>query len=111
MKTYEIDPADIDPEVVPEAECNSPSDDFAHFLFSNEDWMEDAECRRIGMPLDVFFLKRGGSTKLAQETCAVCPVKIQCLEYADRSHTEHGIWGGVTRKRGGSPRKPRIKKE
>ena len=39
-------------------------------------------------------------TKLLREArakaiCGVCPVRIECLEYAIRIREPHGIWGGL----------------
>jgi len=31
----------------------------------------------------------------AKSICAVCPVRIECLEYAVRIREPHGIWGGL----------------
>ena len=31
----------------------------------------------------------------AKRLCAVCPVRIECLEYALRIRETHGVWGGL----------------
>ncbi len=31
----------------------------------------------------------------AKALCAVCPVQIDCLEWALRHREEHGVWGGT----------------
>jgi WhiB family redox-sensing transcriptional regulator len=31
----------------------------------------------------------------AKSICALCPVRIECLEYAVRIREPHGIWGGL----------------
>ncbi|WP_268785678.1 WhiB family transcriptional regulator [Mycobacteroides immunogenum] len=37
----------------------------------------------------------------AKRVCAVCPVRAECLNYADSILDYHGIWGGKTgRERG-----------
>ncbi|OHU47431.1 hypothetical protein BKG82_26370 [Mycobacteroides chelonae] len=28
--------------------------------------------------------------------CAGCPVKFDCLDYAEQNHERHGLWGGLT---------------
>lgn len=28
--------------------------------------------------------------------CAGCPVKFECLRYAEENHERHGLWGGLT---------------
>lgn len=73
------------------------------FNFECEPWQEYAACKNMGP--DVFFPGRGKSRKLAKATCARCPVQSECSDYADRSFTEHGIWGGITRKRGDAPKR------
>ena len=34
----------------------------------------------------------------AREVCKVCPVREDCLEYALRTHSRYGMWGGLTPK-------------
>jgi WhiB family redox-sensing transcriptional regulator len=31
----------------------------------------------------------------AEAVCKVCPVRVQCLDYALRNSIRHGIWGGL----------------
>lgn len=31
----------------------------------------------------------------AKAVCAVCPVRVECLDYALRHHVRCGIWGGL----------------
>lgn len=33
--------------------------------------------------------------RTAKAICAVCPVRVECLEYAVRIREPHGIWGGL----------------
>jgi len=64
-------------------------------------WWADAACR--GQDASVFFApayfeKR--AEKLAREavakaTCARCPVRALCLEYALGTRDPHGVWGGL----------------
>ncbi|MHB1509137.1 MAG: WhiB family transcriptional regulator [Acidimicrobiales bacterium] len=64
----------------------------------NHNWQQAAACK--GCDPDIFFPGRGDNitARLAKETCAVCSVKTQCLDYA-LEHGEHfGIWGGVSEK-------------
>jgi WhiB family transcriptional regulator, redox-sensing transcriptional regulator len=80
---------------------------FVEWLMSHDDheleqlvnrppWMAQAACR--GMPIRLFFLDRGDSTKEAKATCARCPVQSECLDYAlevgEKNMT--GIWGGTS---------------
>lgn len=32
----------------------------------------------------------------AKAVCAVCPVRLECLEYANATDQREGIWGGLT---------------
>jgi WhiB family redox-sensing transcriptional regulator len=31
----------------------------------------------------------------AKAICAICPVRVECLEYAVHTREPHGIWGGL----------------
>ncbi|WJZ48485.1 WhiB family transcriptional regulator [Actinomycetia phage DSL-LC01] len=56
-------------------------------------WQEHAACVS---KLDLFFDEtRKKIVKKAKAVCAVCPVKIHCLEHAI-ANDEIGIWGGMT---------------
>lgn len=73
------------------------------FLFRYEPWKEAALCAAKGIDTSEFFPVRGDSQRVARATCAACPVAAECRDYADRSGTEWGIWGGEIRKRGPWP--------
>ena len=75
----------------------------ARFLFQHEPWKEFAQCSAEGIATDEFFPVRGDSQKIARACCDRCPVAYQCRDYADRSGTEWGIWGGEIRRRGPWP--------
>lgn len=65
-------------------------------------WAEQAACKgnTVRFYLDVF-------TPLAKATCAVCPVRVSCLEYG--MGEPFGIFGGLTaeeRRRVMEKRKP-----
>lgn len=61
-------------------------------------WMLNGLCAQIDS--EPFFPDKGGSTSTAKKTCAACPVRTACLEYAlayeNAGHYLHGIWGGVS---------------
>jgi WhiB family redox-sensing transcriptional regulator len=57
-------------------------------------WAAQAACR--GMDPDLFFPTDGLMTPEARETCGVCPVRKECLEFGLYEH--YGIWGGLTLK-------------
>jgi WhiB family redox-sensing transcriptional regulator len=44
----------------------------------------------------VFFPNDGIGVQVAQRTCAECPVKTPCLEYALVNRVDHGVWGGTS---------------
>lgn len=60
------------------------------------EWQRRAACRGIGAdpgtPNPFFPLDRR-STQQAREICARCPVRTDCLAYAE-THGVEGIWGG-----------------
>lgn len=62
-------------------------------------WHVDAECRTNPEPGADFFPTRadGIGASLAKVTCARCPIKQTCLEYA-LERREIGIWGGTSGK-------------
>lgn len=57
-------------------------------------WWLEAACR--GMDSDIFFADRGGNdrTREARKVCAVCPVRDECLAFAQRNFIDHGVYGG-----------------
>jgi WhiB family transcriptional regulator, redox-sensing transcriptional regulator len=68
------------------------------FFAEPQDWTRLAACR--GLDPAIFFPDQGESAAKAKAICARCPVQIECSEYADRTRTDHGVWGGRTRGRG-----------
>lgn len=59
--------------------------------------MDHAACRGIGP--DPFFPRRGQSQRVGKEFCERCPVSASCSDYAERSESNYGIWGGRLRTR------------
>jgi WhiB family redox-sensing transcriptional regulator len=73
----------------------------------NSEWRSRAAC--LGMPTDMFFLKRGDSSKEAKEICSSCPVKTECLDEAvhiNPIYDTYGIYGGKS-----SRERNKIRKE
>lgn len=67
------------------------------FQFVYEAWMEESACHNHN-PEDWFW---DANTTLATKhavraICQACPVAAQCLEYALRTGTTEGIYGGMT---------------
>jgi WhiB family redox-sensing transcriptional regulator len=57
-------------------------------------WPAHALCQ--GVNPDLFFPPRGGDTREAKQVCAVCPVRVECLDYALELGEKFGIWGGLS---------------
>lgn len=64
-------------------------------------WREDAACR--GMDVDLFFGPEVESARAhkmrvasAKTVCMSCPVRVQCLDYANEIQEAFGVWGGLT---------------
>ncbi len=58
------------------------------------DWMARGSCR--DMDPAAFFPSDGIGVQEAQKTCAQCPVREPCLEYALENRVDHGVWGGTS---------------
>lgn len=54
--------------------------------------MLDAKCR--GMGQELFFPTRGGGQRKGKKVCEQCTVRAECRDYAERTNTHYGIWGG-----------------
>jgi WhiB family redox-sensing transcriptional regulator len=57
------------------------------------EWKEQAACR--GLDTNVFFSDDEADKAAAKATCAECPVRAACLEFALASRQHDGIWGGL----------------
>lgn len=72
-------------------------------------WQDRALCR--GLPTEWWYPDKGNFTADNHEAiriCQRCPVKGECLAYANERQEEHGIWGGTTAtKRGFRQYKPK----
>ncbi len=60
------------------------------------DWIDRAACR--GQDGDQWFPGPGerSTFRAAVAVCAACPVRLACLEYAQRWRINHGVWGGLS---------------
>jgi hypothetical protein len=54
------------------------------------------------MDPNLFFPKRGGGQRKAKMICDDCVVRTECGDYAERTNTRYGIWGGEVLKRWGN---------
>lgn len=58
------------------------------------EWYGQALCAQTDY--EAFFPEKGGSVADAMKTCALCPVRDECREYALANDERFGIWGGLT---------------
>jgi len=59
-----------------------------------ETWMEQGICRQVDPEL-FFPENRTIEARMAKAVCATCPVRAECLAYAQRHHIIDGIFGGL----------------
>lgn len=59
-----------------------------------ERWHEESRC--AGMDTNLFFPERGRSARHAKAVCRECPVRQECLDWANDTGQRFGIWGGLT---------------
>ena len=69
----------------------------------SEEWREHARCRGMNTSIFVPTIRRGMGAaknyKEAKKICAMCVVRLHCLEFALTSgHNEFGVYGGRTPK-------------
>jgi len=63
-------------------------------------WMDQAVCAQVDP--EIFFPETGGNYRDADTVCAGCPVRQQCIDYAQTVERglsysyRHGSWGGTT---------------
>lgn len=65
-------------------------------LIERPSWMADALCR--AHPEVSFFPRRGEDLQPAKAICAACPVRAECLAYAQQDYCTTGVWGGTSDK-------------
>lgn len=57
-------------------------------------WVDLAAC--AGLDTDAWFIEdKAGSYLQAKEICFGCPVRLECLDWAITTGTDHGLWGGL----------------
>ncbi len=57
-------------------------------------WRELGACR--GLDPEVFFPETDEDAEVAKDVCALCDVRVACLEHALASREKVGVWGGTT---------------
>lgn len=60
----------------------------------DQPWAEYALCAQADP--EAWHPKKGVPSPKAKATCALCPVRQPCLEYALRTDQRWGIWGGLS---------------
>ncbi|CAN5767451.1 N/A [soil metagenome] len=75
-------------------------------LLQPVEWQSDARCAEVDP--EIFFPERGGSSKSARSVCALCSVRLECLEYALNNKEQFGIWGGTSERERRRLRKDRA---
>ena len=70
--------------------------DLRLYNFDDEKWREQAACANTFPAVDMLSMPIGEhATTLIEEYCAICPVVLECGEYALSNRKDIiGIWGG-----------------
>lgn len=58
-------------------------------------WQSSAAC--TGTDID-FFAEAAETVAAAKLVCARCPVRDECLAFADENDEHFGVWGGMSEK-------------
>ena len=64
-------------------------------LLGRPEWQRRAACRSEGTELFVRG-RDGGTYAKAKDLCAICAVRLECLEMAPADDELVGLWGGTT---------------
>lgn len=62
----------------------------------DDDWLDNAACKLLGMDPTWWFPARGDSTEPARTVCRSCPVREDCATAALANNERFGIWGGMS---------------
>lgn len=71
-------------------------------LANPEPWMTEGSCHALvetlgGRERDrLFFPSPGEPTRQAKAMCFDCPVRQDCLDFAQTNGIRYGIWGGTS---------------
>jgi WhiB family redox-sensing transcriptional regulator len=66
------------------------------FAFLDQPWAKDALCAQIDPEL--WWPVKGGGSCTAKAICRGCPVRVACLDWAQATGQQYGIWGGYSTK-------------
>lgn len=67
---------------------------FSSIAASRQPWMDEALCAQVGWQM--FFPSKGQPAAPAKRVCQMCPVQVECLQFALDHAVAHGIWGGTS---------------
>jgi len=77
-------------------------------------WQDRAACRGMDVlffdPDDEPSPEREIREAKAKVVCQLCPVRLQCLDYALRNSIRHGIWGGLNEQERARERRRRTRR-
>jgi WhiB family redox-sensing transcriptional regulator len=71
----------------------------------DDSWQNRGACN--GTPPHIMFPNQGDSNKRAKAFCKVCPVRVECLEFAIEHDERFGVWGGKSERERRAIRKQR----
>ena len=78
-------------------------------------WQESAACRELDS--DLFFEPDNEWRELrlrreqaAKKVCAACPVRAECLRFAESGPEVFGVWGGTTQQERAARRRQRRRR-
>jgi WhiB family transcriptional regulator, redox-sensing transcriptional regulator len=57
-------------------------------------WQDRGICK--GLDPDIWFPSDEGDPNPAKKICALCPVKLECRDYALKNREQYGVWGGLS---------------
>jgi WhiB family redox-sensing transcriptional regulator len=57
-------------------------------------WRLDALCAQV--EADIFYSEDAAERNEAKRICGLCPVLVECREYALATREPEGVWGGMT---------------
>jgi WhiB family redox-sensing transcriptional regulator len=62
-------------------------------LINPQPWADQALCAQVAF--DMHYPESGSPGAEAKAVCAMCPVRMECLQYAIDNGEKFGIWGGL----------------
>lgn len=82
-------------------------DDTLELIPAPGDWAVNGLCTDLGADTEYdWFPEDDLQTEQsirAQQVCSLCPVRVECANYAIKHKIPHGIWGGLTETQRGYP--------